>query len=84
MFHMNLLPSMKYQVLFSRQKIHMKYQVLFSLINNEKVFMNVVCCSLDWYLRINKFLTVSKIEANNKHINQRRELENIVIFGTRF
>ena len=23
----------------------MKYQVLFSLINNEKVFINVVCCS---------------------------------------
>ena len=26
----------------------MKYQVLFSLTNNEKVFMNVVCCSRDW------------------------------------
>ena len=26
----------------------MKYQVLFSLKNNEKVFINVVCCSLDW------------------------------------
>ena len=26
----------------------MKYQVLFSLKNNEKVFMNVVCCSRDW------------------------------------
>ena len=25
----------------------MKYQVLFSLENNEKVFMNVVCCSRD-------------------------------------
>ena len=25
----------------------MKYQVLFSLKNNEKIFMNVVCCS-DW------------------------------------
>ena len=25
----------------------MKYQVLFSLKNNEKVFMNVVCCSRD-------------------------------------
>ena len=26
----------------------MKYQVLFSLKNNEKVFINVVCCSCDW------------------------------------
>ena len=26
----------------------MKYQVLFSLENNEKVFINVVCCSRDW------------------------------------
>ena len=25
----------------------MKYQVSFSLKNNEKVFMNVVCCSCD-------------------------------------
>ena len=31
----------------ARQRIHMKYQVLFSLKNNEKVFMNVVCCSRD-------------------------------------
>ena len=26
----------------------MKHQVLFSLKNNEKIFMNVVCCSPDW------------------------------------
>ena len=26
----------------------MKHQVLFSLKNNEKIFMNVVCCSRDW------------------------------------
>ena len=26
----------------------MKYQVLFSLQNNEKVFMNVICCIWDW------------------------------------
>ena len=26
----------------------MKYQVLFSLKNNEKVFINAVCCSRDW------------------------------------
>ena len=26
----------------------MKYQVLFSQKNNEKVFINVVCCSRNW------------------------------------
>ena len=26
----------------------MKYQVLFSLKNNEKILMNVVCCSHNW------------------------------------
>ena len=26
----------------------MKYQVLVSLKNNEKVFINAVCCSRDW------------------------------------
>ena len=30
------------------QRIHLKHQVLFSLKNNEKIFMNVVCCSRDW------------------------------------
>ena len=32
----------------ARQRIHMKFQVLFSLKNNEKVSINVVCCSRDW------------------------------------
>ena len=27
----------------------MKHQVLFSLKNNEKIFMNVICCSHDWH-----------------------------------
>ena len=30
----------------------MKYQVLFSLKNNEKVFINVVCCSRDWHFKV--------------------------------
>ena len=30
------------------QRIHLKHQVLLSLKNNEKIFMNVVCCSHDW------------------------------------
>ena len=29
----------------------MKHQVLFSPIYNEKVFMNVVCCSRDWLFK---------------------------------
>ena len=31
----------------------MKYQVLFSLKNNEKAFINIVCCSLIGALRVN-------------------------------
>ena len=31
----------------AKQRIHLKHQILFSLKNNEKVFMNVVCCSRD-------------------------------------
>ena len=34
---------------FSVESIHLKHQVLFSLKkNNEKIYMNVVCCSRDW------------------------------------
>ena len=29
------------------QRIHMKHQVLFSLKNDEKIFMDVLCCSCD-------------------------------------
>ena len=32
----------------AKQRIHLKHQVLFSLKNNEKMFINVVCCSRDW------------------------------------
>ena len=28
--------------------LHLKHQVLVSLKNNEKLFMNAVCCSRDW------------------------------------
>ena len=37
----------------------MKFQVLFSLKNNEKVFMNVVCCSHDWQFKGNYSMHVS-------------------------
>ena len=29
-----------------------EYQALFCLKNNEKVFMNVVCCSHDWHFKV--------------------------------
>ena len=32
---------------------HLKHQVLFSQKNNEKIFMNVVCCSRDWHFQDN-------------------------------
>ena len=32
----------------AQQRIHLKHQVLFSLKNDEKIFMNVVCCGRDW------------------------------------
>ena len=35
----------------------MKYQVLFSLKNNEKVFMNVVCCTLSTDGKIERYCT---------------------------
>ena len=35
----------------ARQRIHLKHQVLFSLKNNEKIFMNVVCCCRDWHFK---------------------------------
>ena len=40
-FHVNPLP----------QRIHLKHQVLLSLKNNEKIFVNVVCCSHDWHFK---------------------------------
>ena len=39
----------------------MKYQVLFSLKSNEKVFMNIVCCSRDWCLKVNTKSTRNEI-----------------------
>ena len=39
----------------------MKYQVLFSLKNNERVFINVVCCSRDC-----RFKNIVKAQAKDK------------------
>ena len=53
----NFLKKIRLEVLSessAKQRIHMKSQVLFSLKKkkkkkkNEKIFMNVVCCSRDW------------------------------------
>ena len=35
----------------AQQRIYLNHQVLSSLKNNEKIFMNVVCCSRDWHLK---------------------------------
>ena len=35
----------------AKQRIHLKHQVLFFLKNNEKIFMNAVCCSRDWLFK---------------------------------
>ena len=38
----------------------MKYQVLFSLKINEKVFMNVICCSRDRRFKVNAIHDIKK------------------------
>ena len=44
----------------------MKSQVLFSLKNNEKIFMNVICCSdLIGSLRVNSILVLIEIENDD-------------------
>ena len=48
----------------------MKYKVLFTLKNNEKVFMNVVCCSRDWRFegyRFPLFAIVHSRRGYNNH-----------------
>ena len=35
----------------AEQRVHLKHQILFSPINNEKIFMNVICCSHDWHFK---------------------------------
>ena len=50
-FYLYLLKKIRLDILCESsalQRIHMKYQVLFSLMNNEEIFMNIVCCSCDW------------------------------------
>ena len=40
----------------------LKHQLLFSLKNDEKIFMNVVCCSRDWRFRVKMLLYFFRIE----------------------
>ena len=47
-FYSYLTKEIRLDVSCESSARHIKYQVLFSLKNNEKVFINVVCCSHDW------------------------------------
>ena len=47
-FNFLLLSFEENKLDFSCEFSHLKQQVLFSLKNNEKIFMNVICCSRDW------------------------------------
>ena len=49
----------------AKQRIHLKHQVLFSLKNNEKIFINVVCCSSDWRFKVNYLYTAFKGRKTN-------------------
>ena len=51
LFYFYLSKEIRLDVSCAQQRIHMKYEVLFSLKNNEKVFINVVCCSRDWHFK---------------------------------
>ena len=56
--------------------IHLKYKVLFSLKNNEKIIMNVVCCSRDWRFKdrdgtIKGGLTISVSFCHRGHMSER-------------
>ena len=57
----------------------MKHQVPFSLKNNEKIFMNVFCCSRDWRF---KGLELIEHEIYVKGINkcQGCKLEQMMYF----
>ena len=38
----------------------MKHQVFFPLKNNEKIFMNIICCSCDWRFKGKHFSAVTE------------------------
>ena len=59
----------------ARQRIHTKYQVLFSLKNNEKVYMNVVCCSRDWRFKGLVKKKETKFKIKNKGIHWAHNVE---------
>ena len=58
----------------AKQRIHMKYQALFYQKNNEKIVKNVVCCSRDGALRINRRFSkqcISRSGAAKRFIRSR-------------
>ena len=54
----------------------MKHQVLFSLKNNEKIFMNVVCCSRDWRFKVNGLsdTVFQSISPTERETEKRRDI----------
>ena len=52
----------------------MTYQVLFSLINDENVFMIIVCCSRDWRLQGKTTALVGVYGFSFLHKNQFSEM----------
>ena len=75
----------------ARQRIHVKYQVLFSLKNNEKVFMNVVCCSRDWRFKgfLKEYLCRTKLEQQTRDlifnaIIRKKCVSNQTLTGTNY
>ena len=46
----------------------MKYQVLFSLKNNEKVFINVICCNHDWRFEGLRDIGDTPIDLSKPHL----------------
>ena len=50
----------------------MKYQVLFSLKKKEKIFINVVCCSLDW-----RFNELNTCKPETAGVNGNKQWQHI-------
>ena len=53
----------------------MKYQVLFSLKDNEKVFINVVCCSRDWRFKGSESLDNTQIKKTCEQNKQKNAFD---------
>ena len=55
--------------------------LIFSLKNNEKVFINVVCCSRDWRFQDTKQAEVSRLQrANCSPVAAKTHLLNLAVY----